>query len=79
MSWDRCRANVAHIRQSGPDSGHGFKAKVHKIFVVVPSSVGSGSPMGLFISFRESTPLQIVIFLFPIANRNMQLTVSGGG
>ena len=37
-----CRANVAHTRQSGPDSGLSFKVKVLKTFQVVPSSLGSG-------------------------------------
>jgi hypothetical protein len=38
----RCRADVAHIRQSGPDSGLGFKVKVLSKFQVVASSLGSG-------------------------------------
>jgi len=33
---------MAHIRQSRPDSGLGFRVKVLKIFQVVPSSLGSG-------------------------------------
>ena len=32
--------NVAHIRQSRPDSGLGFQAKVLKMFQVAPSSLG---------------------------------------
>ena len=35
-------ANIAHIRQSGPDSAVGFQVKVLKPFQVVPSSLGSG-------------------------------------
>ena len=38
----RCRANVAHVRQSRPDSGLGFQAIVLKTLSVVPSSLGSG-------------------------------------
>ena len=42
------RANLAHIRQSTPDSGLGlshFRANVFNIFQVVPSSLGSwGDP-----------------------------------
>jgi len=38
----RCRANMAHVRQSRPDSGLGFQAKVLKIFSSVPSSFGPG-------------------------------------
>ena len=36
------RANSEHIRQSRPDSGLGFQAKVPQSFKVVPSSLGSG-------------------------------------
>ena len=39
---DPCRANVAHVRQSRPDSGLGFQVNVLKITRVVPSSLGSG-------------------------------------
>ena len=39
----RCRANMAHIRQSRPDLGLGFHAKVLEIFVAVPTSFRSGS------------------------------------
>ena len=38
----RCRANVAHIRQSRPGSGLGFPVQVLKPFQVVPFSLGSG-------------------------------------
>ena len=38
----RCRANVAHIRQSKPDFGLGFQVKVLESFTVVPSSLGRG-------------------------------------
>ena len=38
----RCRANMAHIRQSRPDSGLGFQVDVLEPFHVVPSSLGSG-------------------------------------
>ena len=41
-SQGRCRANMAHIRQSRPDSGLGFHIEVLKIFSVVLSSRGSG-------------------------------------
>ena len=33
-----CQANSVQTRQSGPDSGPGFGAKVHKIFQGVPSA-----------------------------------------
>ena len=39
----RCRAKMAHISQSRPDSGLGFKAHVFKTFEVVHSSLGIGS------------------------------------
>jgi len=32
-----CRANMAHTRQSRPDSGHCFQVKVLKTFQAVPS------------------------------------------
>ena len=36
------RANVAHVRQPRPDSGHGFQVQVLNSFKVAPSSLGSG-------------------------------------
>ena len=39
---DRCRTNVAHIRQSSPDSGLGLKAKVFKTYEVIPFLLDSG-------------------------------------
>jgi hypothetical protein len=38
----RCRANMAHIRQSRECSSLGFQVKVLKIFVPVPAPLGSG-------------------------------------
>jgi len=38
----RFRANMAHVRQSRPDSGLGFQVKVLKPFQVDPSSLGGG-------------------------------------
>ena len=38
----RCRANMAHRRQSRPDPGLGFQVQVLETFQVVPSSLGSG-------------------------------------
>jgi len=40
----RSRANVAHSRQSRPDSGLGFQAKVVKTFQGVPSSLECSYP-----------------------------------
>ena len=42
----RCRANMAHIRQSRPDSGRGFQVEVLKTYQVVPSSRRSGPGRG---------------------------------
>jgi len=39
----RSRANMAHTRQSRPDSGLDFQVKVLTTFRVVPSSLGSVS------------------------------------
>ena len=36
------KANLAHIRQTGPECGPGFGAKVLKVFEFVPSLLGSG-------------------------------------
>ena len=38
----RCRANMAHIRQSGPDSGLAFQVPILETCWVVPCSLGSG-------------------------------------
>ena len=41
----RCRANSAHVRQSWPDSGHGFRVTVSQSFRLLPlrsAAVGSG-------------------------------------
>ena len=39
----RCRANMAHVRQSRPDSGLDFQVKVFKTLSVVPPSLESGA------------------------------------
>jgi len=38
----RCGANMAHVKQSRPDSGLGFQVEVLEIFQVVPSSQTNG-------------------------------------
>ena len=53
----RCRANMAHITQSRPDSGRGLQVNVAETVESVPSSLGSGqahnlSPRG---SVRSAT------------------------
>ena len=40
---ERCLANIAHVRQSGPDSGLGFQVKGLKTFSGVSASLGSGT------------------------------------
>ena len=47
----RCRANSAHIRQSGPDSGLGFQVKGRETFKVFPlrSEAGIGSEAGSYL------------------------------
>ena len=42
VDQDRFQANMAHIRQSRPDSGLGFQVKGLVTFQAVPSSLGSG-------------------------------------
>ena len=46
----RLRANMAHIRQSRPDSGIGYLGKVLQTVSLAPSSHGSG------LRFRDCTP-----------------------
>ena len=38
----RCRANLAHTRQSGPEYGPSFQVQDFKTLQVVPPSIGSG-------------------------------------
>ena len=40
--FGRCRANMAHARQSTPELGLGFKGQVLKMFPAVPSPLESG-------------------------------------
>ena len=42
VASNRFRANMAHTRQSRPDSGLGFQVKLVKPYQVVPSLLGSG-------------------------------------
>ena len=39
----RCQANMAHVKQSKPDSGLGFQVKVLKTFQVAPCSLRCGA------------------------------------
>ena len=41
LKRSQCRANLAHLRQSRPDSGPGFRAKSLTTFQVVPSSLAA--------------------------------------
>ena len=38
----RCHVKMAHVRQSRPDFGLGFRVKILQTFRAVPSSLGSG-------------------------------------
>ena len=44
----RCRANMAHIRQSRPGSGLGSQVKVLETVLVVTSLLGSGCSLFLY-------------------------------
>ena len=44
MCPTRCRANMAHMRQSRPYSGLGFQVKLLKPFQVVPVLLRGGPP-----------------------------------
>jgi len=50
-SWGwKCRTNMAHVRQTTPDSGLGFLVtKVLNTFLVDPSSLESGRVWGLTV------------------------------
>jgi len=52
----RCRANMAHARQSRPDSGVGVQVKGLETFQVVPSLLGSGTKV---ISKRNLTEISV--------------------
>ena len=55
----RGRANIAHVRQSRPDSGLGFQVKVLKFFLIVPSSLVENWPWPIMTSscaFASSAP-----------------------
>ena len=45
--------NMAHIRQSRLDFGLGFKVKVVETFQVVPSPLGSGTPVTGLLALSE--------------------------
>ena len=49
----RCPANMAHIRQSGSDSGLGSQEKVRELSVGVTSSLGSGRVLSVQLSIQE--------------------------
>ena len=52
-----CRANMAHIRNSRPDSGLGSEVKVLKASEVLPSLLGSGVPSTHQLSEGGANPL----------------------
>ena len=52
----RCRANMAHLRQSRPESGLGFQVNVLKTFQAVPSSLGSSFPRTVAVVSGISLP-----------------------
>ena len=54
---NRCRANVARMKQSRPDSGIGCQVKVLSTFQVVTSSIGSGrlTSLGVRRSLRRAS------------------------
>ena len=51
----RCRANMAHIKQSRPDAGLGFQVMVLETFEFVPSSFLAYT-MYYLNGFRKSIP-----------------------
>ena len=51
----RCPANMAHLRQSRPDSGLAFQVNILRIFEVVPFSVGGGTAGHFAATIREES------------------------
>ena len=56
LSPSRGRANMAHVRQSGPDSGLGFQAKVLETFQGLPALHGSGPALQGYLAHKKSQP-----------------------
>jgi len=57
---NRCRANIAHLRHSRPDSGFGFQVKAIQTLSVVPHSLQSRlspSPVQEY-AYLDHTPCQ---------------------
>jgi len=54
-------ANIAHTRQSRPDSGLGFQVKRLEIFKVVPSSLGGASVEGNLLRSLACQALSMVM------------------
>ena len=71
------RANVAHIRQSRPDSGLGLHAKVLTALYGVPASVGSGQSSKHPGSIQR--PLPTNPFSTPPATRSVWGISTEGG
>ena len=54
----RQSSNMAHVRQSRPDSGRGFQLKDLQIFSVVRYSLGRGPPHAETASPNRTVPMQ---------------------
>ena len=78
----RCRATVAHARQSRPDSGLRFQAQVHKTFQDVPSSRFWRSRTALRRTSWRSTSmapyLNARFDALPLANAGISYDISSG-
>ena len=66
----RCRAHMAHIRQSGPDSGRGFQTKVLETFHVVLFFLGVTSEVTAISRLPHLTPR--------VCARRERLSLPGG-
>ena len=81
---DHSRANVAHIRQSRPDSGLGFQVQVLETYERVPSSLGKGKGhTDLFTAVASAAVLSNTMYLFisfrkstPPQNRQLVVLIS---
>ena len=79
----RCRANMAHIRQSRPDSGRGFQVKVLKTVEVFPTQQRAVLPPGampptpaLSLSLSHSHTLCLSLMHWGVRTRDQD---GGGG
>ena len=78
---NRCRANIANIRQSRPDSGLGFQVKVRATFQCAPFSLESGTwyvSLALSLSHSLSLPHTHTLSLTHTHTHSLSLSAGPG-